>query len=576
MSNIRILPENVANQIAAGEVIERPASIVRELIDNSIDAGADRINIRIENGGKKLIRISDNGVGMDRDDMLLSLERHSTSKISSISDILSIRTLGFRGEALPSICSISKIEITSRTAGQTAGHRLKASGGKLLSIDETGSAQGTNIIVRDIFFNTPARLKFLKGDGTEAAHIMDTVSRIALPFKNIHFKLDDADRNILNIPASENQINRFSSLLGRITAASLMDTRGEAEGCSISIYMAPPESSRNKADRIYIYVNNRSIRDKLVLRSIMDGYGQRLMKGRYPQAIIFLEIDPALIDINVHPAKQEVRFQEGHLIYKTISSVIERSLKDQFAPFFDKGYTGEKTEYRPPSSVAGISEPSWIYSDITEKEPDLFKDVEPVQHPLFKESPRLIGQLKDTYLLFQDKDGLLMIDQHAAHERILYERLKSSYSDLRMEVQPFLIPVKIETSLKDENVLLENIDTMKGLGFDIEHFGRNTFLLRSAPMVLSDIDWGAFISDLIPVLEDNPGPVTVDKTLDGLLTIMACHGAIKANQRLSQVEMVNLLDTLDKLNLPTNCPHGRPVFKKLSYYDIEKMFKRVV
>jgi len=576
MSNIRILPENVANQIAAGEVIERPASIVRELIDNSIDAGADRINIRIDKGGKKLIIISDNGIGMDRDDMLLSLERHSTSKISSISDIFSIKTLGFRGEALPSICSISRIEITSRTAGQTVGHRLKASGGKLLSMDETGAAQGTSITVRDIFFNTPARLKFLKGDGTETAHIIDTVSRIALPFKNIHFKLDDAEKNILNIPASENQINRFSSLLGRSAAASLMDTKGETVGCSISIYMAPPENSRNKADRIYIYVNNRSIRDKLVLRSIMDGYGQRLMKGRYPQAVIFLEIDPALIDINVHPAKQEVRFQQGHLIYKTISSVIERSLKAKFAPFFDKGYTGEKTDYMPLSSGSGISEPSWIYSEITEKGPDFSKDFEHVQHSLIKESPRLIGQLKDTYLLFQDKDGLLMIDQHAAHERILYERLKSSYRDLRLEVQPFLIPVKIEVSLKDENMLLVNMDRLKELGFDLEHFGRNTFLLISAPSVLCHIDWGAFISDLIPVLEYNPGPVTVEKTLDSLLTIMACHGAIKANQRLSQMEMVNLLDKLDKLNLPTNCPHGRPVFKKLSYYDIEKMFKRVV
>lgn len=576
MSNIRILPENVANQIAAGEVIERPASIVRELTDNSIDAGADRINIRVEQGGKRLIRISDNGAGMDRDDMLLSLERHSTSKISSISDIFSIRTLGFRGEALPSICSISGMEITSRPAGQTSGHRLKASGGKLISIDETGAAPGTSITVRDIFFNTPARLKFLKSDRTETTHIIDTVSRIALPFKDIHFKLDDAEKNLLNIPASENQINRFSALLGRNTASSLMDTNGEADGCKVSIYMAPPENSRNRADRIYIYVNNRGIRDKLIARSIMDGYGQRLMKGRYPQVIIFLEIDPALVDINVHPAKQEVRFQQGQLIYRTISSLIERSLKDQFVPFFDKRDDGEKTVYTPPSTGTMISEPSWIYRDSTEKEQAIFKDIKPAQERLIKESPRLIGQLRDTYILFQDEDGLLMIDQHAAHERILYERLKGTYRDLKMEIQPFLIPVKIETSHRDENVLLENTDRLKTLGIELEHFGGNTFLLRSAPAVLADADWESFISDLIPVLEKNPGSLTVDKTVDDLLTIMACHGAIRANQRLSQGEMVNLLEALDKLNLPTNCPHGRPIFKKLSYYDIEKMFKRVV
>jgi DNA mismatch repair protein MutL len=576
MSNIRILPENVANQIAAGEVIERPASIVRELIDNSIDAGADRINIRIEGGGKRLIRIADNGVGMDRDDMLLSLERHSTSKISIMSDIFSIRTLGFRGEALPSICSISRMEIVSRTSEQMAGHRLNASGGKLISIDETGSAAGTSITVRDIFFNTPARLKFLKGEKTETTFIMDTVSRIALPFNNIHFKLDEDEKNLLNIPVSENQINRFSVLLGRNTAASLIDTAGNYDGYKVKIYMAPPDHSRNKADRIYIYVNNRSIRDRLVARSIMDGYGQRLMKGRYPQVIIFLEIDPSLIDINVHPAKQEVRFQQGQFIYQAISSMINKALKDQFTPFFDIKYPGEKIEYSPPVPETNISEPSWLYSLSEEKEPALFRESDSVQEPLIRESPRLIGQLRDAYLLFQSDDGLLMIDQHAAHERILYENLKKNYRDLKIDIQPFLIPVKIETSLKDGRVLLENIDKLRGLGIDTEHFGGNTFLLRAVPAVLVNAGWEVFISDLIPVLEKDNGPLTVDKTMDDLLTIMACHGAIKAGQRLSQREMINLLEGLDKLNLPTNCPHGRPVFQKLSYYDIEKMFKRVV
>ena len=576
MSKIRILPENVANQIAAGEVIERPASVVRELIDNSIDAGAERIIVRIEDGGKRLIRVSDNGAGMDRDDMLLSLERHSTSKISAISDIFSIRTLGFRGEAIPSICSISRMEIISRTADQMAGNRLIASSGKLISIDETGSAVGTSITVRDIFHNTPARLKFLKGEKTETTYITEAVSRIALPFNNIHFKLDDAEKNLLNIPASENQINRLSALLGRNTASSLIDTNGKADGCNVMIYMAPPEYSRNKADRIYIYVNNRNVRDRLIARSVMDGYGQRLMKGRYPQVVIFLEIDPSLIDINVHPAKQEVRFQQGHLIYQIISSTVGKALKDQFTPFFEKRSPVEKTEYRHASSDARISEPLWIYSDGSEKENAVFDRAESYQEPLIRESPRLIGQLRDTYLLFQSEDGLLMVDQHAAHERILYEGLKKNYRDLKMEVQPFLIPVKIETSLKDGRVLLDNIDRLKELGFELEHFGGNTFLLRTAPAVLSNVDWEPFISELIPALEKGSGPVTIDGSIDDLLTIMACHGAIKANQRLSQREMINLLEQLDSLKLPTNCPHGRPVFKKLSYYDIEKMFKRVV
>jgi DNA mismatch repair protein MutL len=575
MSSIRILPEHVANQIAAGEVIERPASIVRELMDNSIDAGADRINIRIEDGGKRLIKISDNGSGMDRDDLLLSLERHSTSKISIMSDIFSIRTLGFRGEAIPSICSISRMEIVSRTSGQIVGHRLSASGGKLLSIDETGSAMGTSVTVRDIFYNTPARLKFLKGEKTETNYIMDTISRIAIPFGNISFKVDDGDKNLLNIPASDNEISRFSALLGRSVASSLIDATEETNGCRISMYMASPDNSRNKADRIFIYINNRNIRDRLVIRSVIDGYGQRLMRGRYPQAFVFLEIDPSLIDVNVHPAKQEVRFQQSHLIYQSVSSMIDRALKSQFTPFFEPGYQAEKIERKFISPGPVVSEPLWLYSSPEKKEVPGYKELAPVQETLLKEAPRLIGQLRDTYLLFQAEDGLLIIDQHAAHERILYEKLKKGFMEMKIDVQPFLIPVRIETSLKDGRTLQENLERLAGLGLELDHFGGNTFLIRSAPAALGNADWDVFISDLMPALEKN-APVGIGQTMDDLLIIMACHGAIRARQSLSQREITFLLEELDGLDLPTNCPHGRPVFKKISYMEIEKLFKRIV
>jgi DNA mismatch repair protein MutL len=594
MSNIRILPENVANQIAAGEVVERPASVIRELLDNSIDAGADRIGIRIESGGKRLIRVTDNGVGMDRDDMLLSMERHSTSKIRDISDIFSIKTLGFRGEALPSICSVSRLEILSRLKDQTIGHRLTASGGKLISIDETGAAPGTSISVRDIFFNTPARLKFLKGDKTETSYITDTVSRIALPFNHIHIKLDDSEKTILNIPASEDEVNRFSALLGRTTASSLIDVTDNMDGCSVRVFLAPPDNSRNRADRVFIYINRRGIRDKLVTRSIMDGYGQRLMKGRYPQVIVFITIDPSLVDVNVHPAKQEVRFQEGNRIYQTVSRMIDRALRSQFKPFFDTGYPEEKAAFRTWEGQGAVSEQTWTYRNSeeraaspvapsvtasspssNEKEASLFERHEAIPRPVIKAGPTLIGQLKDTYLLFQSEEGLLIMDQHAAHERILYERLKKNYKEMKIDVQPFLIPVRIETSHKDQRVLMEGIDQLTGMGFELEPFGGNTFLLRAVPSILTDINWERFMSDLIPVLQRD-GALTIDQTIDELITLMACHGAIKAGQTLSQREMINLLEELDRLNLPTNCPHGRPVFKRFSYYDIERMFKRIV
>jgi len=328
MGNIRILPEKVANQIAAGEVIERPASVVRELLDNSIDAGADRLNIQIEEGGKRLIRLRDNGSGMDKDDMLLALERHATSKITTVSDLFSIKTLGFRGEALPSICSVSRIEITSRPADRLTGYRLKASGGEMKSIDETGAPAGTTVEVRDIYFNTPARRKFLRADRTETGHIIDTLSRIILPFTNIHMRLDDAGKTLLNLPASENELNRLSVLFGRDVAVSLIDTYRERNGIKITAYLAPPDFSRTRGDRIYIYINNRNIRDKLVTRSIMEGYGQRLMKGRYPQVVVFVDIDPSLVDVNVHPAKQEVRFHESRMVYQAVSSTIEKDKTD--------------------------------------------------------------------------------------------------------------------------------------------------------------------------------------------------------------------------------------------------------
>jgi DNA mismatch repair protein MutL len=592
MSNIRILPEHVANQIAAGEVIERPASIVRELMDNSIDAGADRISLRIEDGGKRLIRISDNGIGMDRDDLLLSLERHSTSKITAMSDIFSIRTLGFRGEALPSICSISRIEILSRPADKIIGHRLSASGGKLLSIDETGSAVGTSITIRDIFFNTPARQKFLKGDKTEMGYIMDTFSRIALPFNHIHFKVDDGDKNLLNIPASDNEINRFTALLGRNAASSLIDATGDANGCRVSIYMAPPENSRNKGDRIFIYINNRSIRDRLVIRSVLDGYGQRLMKGRYPQAFVFLEIDPSSVDVNVHPSKQEVRFQQSHLIYQAISSIIDKALKSRFTPFFETAYAEEKTRLGNYASETKVSEPPWVYSapmqnktvvpmelqtdrEVSPKKMPSYPDIKPFQETLIKESPRLIGQLRDTYLLFQAEDGLLIVDQHAAHERILYEKLKKGLVEMKVDIQPFLIPVKIEASLKDASVLEENLPQLARLGFELDHFGGSTFLIRSAPAALGNADWETLISDLIPELEKN-APVGIEQTMDDMLIVMACHGAIRARQSLGQREITLLLEELDSLDIPTNCPHGRPIFKKIVYSEIEKMFKRII
>lgn len=562
----------MTSQIAAGEVVERPASVVRELLDNSIDAASDRIVLRIEKGGKGLIRISDNGVGMDRDDLLLSIERHATSKIINASDLFSIKTMGFRGEALPSISAVSRIEITSRPVDQLVGYRLKIAGGRLRSIDETGSPGGTTVEVRDLFFNLPARRKFLRSLKTESDLIVDTLSRIALPFIRIHFRMDDGDRTTLNLPASGNVLDRLSVLLGRQVASSMIEAHQEAEELRIRAYLAPPEFSRSRGDRVLLYVNNRNIRDRLVTRAVIEGYGQRLMKGRYPQAVIFMEIDPALVDVNVHPAKQEIRFHNGAVVYRGLVAGIERSLGRHLRTPFETGYSPK--EMWKPGEVVAAAEPVGEYA-FPEPEKALSRERIPRQEALLKEGLRIIGQLKDTYILCQAGDGLLLIDQHAAHERIVYENLKRSYQSSRIERQGFLIPPKLEFSLKDGAVLLKNLDRLAELGMEIEHFGGGTFLLRSVPSLLVNARWEAFLGELIPLLDEGV-ELPRERAVERLVTVMACHGAIRAGQRMTQQEMGALIKELEEMDLPTNCPHGRPVFKRFTYYEIEKMFKRVV
>ncbi len=574
MGDIKILAQDVANQIAAGEVVERPASIVRELLDNSIDAGADRIDVKIEDGGKRLIRLKDNGKGMDKADIRMALERHATSKIAEISDLLSIKSLGFRGEALPSICAVSRLEITSRPGESITGYRLKASGGQIESIEETGAPAGTTVEVRDIYYNTPARRKFLRTEKTETGRIIDTISRIALPFTHIHLKLEDSGRTLLNLPASENELGRLSVLFGRDIAVSLIDTNTVKDGVKIRAYLAPPDFSRSRGDRIYIYVNNRNIRDKMLTRSVMEGYGQRLMSGQYPQTVVFLEVDPTTVDINVHPAKQEIRFHEGRTVYKAVFSSIERALREQLSPFSDRGYKGwENTQYKGFAQPE-MAEPIVEYLE-EGKEGDTDESMETRQMNLIREAPRIIGQLKDTYLLFEDKDGLLLVDQHAAHERVVYETLKKHYFSHNIERQSFLIPERLELSLSDKRVLMEKLAQMAAVGFDLEHFGGNTFLLRSVPSILVGVEWKAFLLDLIPVLEEEKD-ITAGRALDRLMAVMACHSAIRAGQKMTNSEIYRLLEQLSGMDLPTNCPHGRPIFRKLSYYEIEKMFKRVV
>jgi DNA mismatch repair protein MutL len=567
MNTIRILPEKVASQIAAGEVIDRPASVVRELIDNSIDAGADRIVVRIENGGKGLIKVSDNGKGMSRDDLLLCVERHATSKIETASDLFSIKSLGFRGEALPSIASVSRMKLTSRLKDRLEGNSLKIAGGKLTGIEETGAPVGTVVEAGALFFNIPARRKFLRAARTETDHIIDTFTRVALPFPGINFKLDDAGKTLMNLPAYDHQLPRLSALLGRKVSESITEAQERVHDLGVSVYLAPWELSRTRGDRLYVYVNGRNIRDRLVTRAIIEGYGQRLMKGHYPQAVIFLEIDPSKVDVNVHPTKQEVRFHNSRDVFQAIVSTIEKTLGCSSHSLY-----GQMPD-QVPSFVSDVSEPFPEFS-----QPVLTRGIParagaPEQSTI-SELPQIIGQLGNTYILCQVKDGLLMVDQHAAHERIMYENLKKGFNTSRIEVQALLMPHKLELSAKEKRIVQEKGDRLSRFGIELEHFGGNTFLLRAVPALLENVEWDSFLSEFLAELEE--GEPEDDILLDKALTVMACHGAIRAGYRMTNEEITHLFCQLEEMDLPTNCPHGRPIFKHFTYYEIEKMFKRVV
>lgn len=571
MGLIRILSEKVASQIAAGEVVERPASVARELIDNSIDAGATRILVKIENGGRSLIRVSDNGMGMDRDDLLLCAERHATSKISDLSDLFSVRTLGFRGEAVPSIAAVSRTTITSRTPDQLIGFRLTIQGGKIKGIEETGAPAGTTVEVKDLFFNTPARKKFLRSGATETDHIVDTLSRIALPFTALSFRLDDRDKTLLNLPSVDSDVSRLSALFGHEVAASLIPMEREIEGLRLTGHLSPPEWDRARGDHLFVYVNRRSVRERLLTHAVIEGYGSRLMKGRYPYAVIFIEIDPSLVDVNVHPAKQEVRFHQTRLVHEAVKTVVDEILRQKAAALFQVPVPSSE---RMEEKIGRIAEPIGEYG-FSRTEATISRQPEPQVPLMTRESPVVLGQLKETYILCETKEGLLLVDQHAAHERRVFEKLKKSYDSAALECQPFLLPPRVEFSPSESRTILKKMGELSHLGISLEHFGGGTFLVRSVPSLLVDVDWESFLREVLPLLEEQ-GTVKGDQMVEKLLALMACHGAIRAGQRLSREEMVSLVDHLDEVEVPTNCPHGRPVFKRLSFYEIEKMFRRIV
>ena len=511
---------------------------------------------------------------MSRDDLLLCIERHATSKVREASDLLQVKSLGFRGEAIPSMASISRMNIISVPRDQLTGSKLRISGGKLLSIEEAGAPSGTITVIQDLFFNVPGRRKFLRSQQTEKNQITDLLLRVSLPFPHIHFRLEEGPKTVLNLPPSDDPRLRLSAIMGREVSRMILEGVEKHDSFTIRLFAAPSEFTRNRSDRLFCYVNGRNIRDRSIAKAVMEGYGQRLMKGRFPQAIVFIEIDPSLVDVNVHPTKQEVRFRNPQEIFQAVSSGMGKLLspESRFPTSFSRNTPPPEPIYRVQTPFRSVSEGEWVYKE--EKSTPLPIIKAPMKKSLQKMEIQIIGQLGGTYILCETGEGLLLVDQHAAHERIVYENLKRAFETSSVEIQGLLIPFEMELSLREKTVALEKGDELMAFGLEMDHFGGNTFLLRAVPALLKDVDWTSMISELLSRMDDDD--VDFTKFMDDAVTVMACHGAIRAGQKMNLEEMHLLIDQLKEMDLPTNCPHGRPVVKEFSYYEIEKMFKRVV
>ncbi len=608
MGKIRILSDNVVSKIAAGEIVERPASVVKELVENSIDAGSRSIKIELESGGKKLIEVSDDGEGMSRDEALLSLERHATSKIKDINDLFSVKSLGFRGEAIPSIASVSRFKITTRISENVIGTMISGDGGKIRKVEETGCPSGTSIQVKNLFYNTPVRLKFMRKIETELSNVLDIVQREAMSRPEISFEITSGGKAVLTLPKRDNLLGRLSDIFPNTELQSIY---AEAQGVKVSGFMSSPLDTRSTTHKLFTYINQRAVRDKFLTRIVIDAYGKMLEKRKFPQGAIFIDIPTAEVDVNVHPTKNEVRFRNQRLIADLIRTSILQMLKE--APWI-KSYKGrvensiseflkEKNAQTNYENYQHVNRPERTFAEelgdlkIVENydSPSLRDEIRPSKHighefrisqndppvdGLFESgglysSLRIIGQIRELYIVCASDNGMVLVDQHAAHERINYERLKRAYLENKeLEVQELLVPEVLEFPPYESSLINKHLGEFESLGLRIEEFGNNSFLIRSVPALLKNVDSTILVKDVVSEIAGDGKEESLSEKIDLVIATMACHSSITAKFELSFEEMKALLEELDRMDFPHSCPHGRPVAQELSYYDIERMFKR--
>lgn len=585
MAKIQVLPENVANQIAAGEVITRPASCIKELLENSIDAGSTSISIKIENAGKKLMEIKDNGSGMSPDDAKTAFLRHATSKIKSIEDLNYIETLGFRGEALASIASVANVELLTKDSEEETGTYIEIKGGKIKKEEQKATNTGTIIKVKDLFYNTPARLKFLKSNYTEETHIIDMVTAEGLARENISINLQIDSRETIFFPQKSTLKDRIRIIYGKDVYDSLIEIKSFSDNVKVYGYVTKPEITKNNRNFQFLFVNRRSVQNKSIMFAIHEGYGTLLMRGKYPVAFIFVDINPSLVDVNVHPTKAEVKFRDDRNVFNAVKQAISDSLgTTSLAPQIATPVMGmlqkdSNMEERVKSSIKDsikdffVSESRTLFNE-TKAHMSFAKQAKVLQSEKKKFLwLKALGQVHKTYIVGEDNDGLVLIDQHAAHEKVLYEKLLFEVKSKKIKVQEMLIPETIDVTPAEALLIKNNTDIFEKTGFTVEEFGENTYKISAHPVIIKDKAPGSFVKDMIEMLIEK-GKVNKEELLKDITSRIACRAAVKAGDELRYEEIEALISEYFESDAPYSCPHGRPAMIKISFTEMEKMFKR--
>lgn len=598
MPQIRQLPPELVNQIAAGEVIERPASVVKELIENSLDASAKRIEIEIEEGGARLIRLRDNGVGIPKDELALAVSAHATSKISSLEDLEHVRTLGFRGEALPSIASVSRFSLTSRPQTQESAWCIENMNGVLGAARPAQHPYGTTIEVREIFYNVPARRKFLRAERTESGHISDLIHSLALAHPSIEFRFANNNKPQLLLRSARDTATatlRVAEICGEEFVAQSLYIEHSAAGLRLSGWVGLPTASRSQADQQYFYVNGRMVRDRLVTHAVRQAYADVLFQGRHPVYVLFLELDPTLVDVNVHPAKHEVRFRQGRLVhdflYRTLNDSLAQTRAGSTAPQLSTPSSPlSTTNWRPdqPALKLGVREPLAEYSVLLGERaiprlasfnvPQCTMETVPTgDAPSNTDIPPLgyaLAQLHGVYILAENAQGLVVVDMHAAHERITYEKLKNSQVDHAIRSQLLLVPLALSVSEREAQCVEEQSEYFTELGFELQRSGPRSVIIKRFPSLLEGGDITALVRDVIGDMLTHDNSQRVQETQNELLATMACHGSIRANRRLTLVEMNALLREMEITERSAQCNHGRPTWVQISMDELDRLFLR--